>query len=113
MRRYDVLLVNPVIDGMNLVAKEGVIVNEQDGVLVLSEGAGTFEQFGPLPHSVSASDIEGTAHALYDALMMPADQPREWAERLRSCMEEEDIARWLDHQLADIEDLYEERGDHS
>lgn len=109
MRRYDVLLVNPVIDGMNLVAKEGVIVNEQDGVLVLSEGAGTFEQFSPLPHSVSATDIEGTAHALYDALMMPEDQRREWAQRLRRGVEEEDVARWLDHQLADIKRVCEER----
>jgi trehalose 6-phosphate synthase len=113
MCRYDVLLVNPVIDGMNLVAKEGVIVNERDWVLVLSEGAGTFEQFGPLPHSVSAADIEGTARALYDALMMPADRRREWAERLRSGVEEEDVARWLDHQLADIELVCEKLGTHT
>ena len=43
MRLYDVLLVNSVIDGMNLVAKEGPVVNTKDGVLILSEAAGAFE----------------------------------------------------------------------
>ena len=42
MRRYDVLLVNPISDGMNLVAKEGPAANERDGVLVLSRTVGTF-----------------------------------------------------------------------
>ncbi len=105
MRRYDVLLVNPVIDGMNLVAKEGVVVNERDGVLVLSDGAGAFEQFSPLPLSVSAADIEGTAQALYDALMMPGEARKQLADRLRRGVEEEDVAWWLNRQLEDIDTL--------
>ena len=44
MTLYDVLLVNPIIDGMNLVSKEGPLVNERDGVLILSELAGSYEQ---------------------------------------------------------------------
>jgi trehalose 6-phosphate synthase len=103
MRRYDVLLVNPVIDGMNLVAKEGVIVNEHDGVLVLSDGAGSFEQFAPLPFSVSAADVLGTAEALYGALTMPAGERRQLVDRLRACVEGEDVAWWLNRQLEDIE----------
>jgi trehalose 6-phosphate synthase len=110
MRRYDVLLVNPVIDGMNLVAKEGVVVNERDGVLVLSDGAGAFEQFAPLPHSVSATDVLGTAEALYAALHMAAEERRELATRLRGCVEQEDVAYWLDSQLGDLQDLCEARG---
>src|SRR6185312_11103409 len=44
MQYYDVLLINPIIDGMNLVAKEGPIVNQRDGVLVLSRTVGAFQQ---------------------------------------------------------------------
>ena len=46
MKWYDVLLVNSIIDGMNLVAKEGCLLNERNGVLVLSEGAGAADQLG-------------------------------------------------------------------
>ncbi len=111
MRRYDVLLVNPVIDGMNLVAKEGAVVNERHGALVLSDGAGAFEQFAPLPNFVSAADVYGTAEALYIALMQPEAERRELADRLRSCVEGEDVAWWLNQQLEDIERLCEERED--
>lgn len=110
MRRYDVLLVNPVIDGMNLVAKEAAVVNECDGALVLSDGAGAFEQFAPLPNFVSASDILGTAEALYSALTMPLEERQELRDRLRNCVESEDVVTWLDWQLSDIEQLYKERG---
>lgn len=109
MRHYDVLLVNPVIDGMNLVAKEGTIVNERDGALVLSDGAGAFEQFAPLPNYVSAADVHGTAEALYSALTMPLEERKELAGRLRSCVESEDVAYWFNSQLRDIKQLCEER----
>ena len=50
MKWYDVLLVNSIIDGMNLVAKEGALINERNGVLILSEGAGAASQLGE--HSI-------------------------------------------------------------
>ncbi len=109
MRRYDVLLVNPVIDGMNLVAKEGVVVNEMGGVLVLSDGAGAFEQLAPLPLAVSAADTLGTAEALYTGLTMPAPERQRLADRLRSCVEESDVSHWLDNQLSDLQVIYEGR----
>ncbi len=109
MRRYDVLLVNPVIDGMNLVAKEGVVVNEMGGVLVLSDGAGAFEQLAPLPLAVSAADTLGTAEALYMGLAMPAPERQRLADRLRSCVEESDVSHWLDNQLSDLQVIYEGR----
>jgi trehalose 6-phosphate synthase len=102
MKRYDVLLVNPLLDGMNLVAKEGALVNERDGVLVLSEGAGAFEQLDHLSVPVSPCDIGGTADALYAALTMPAGERRERAQALRRAVEEADIARWLHDQLVDL-----------
>lgn len=108
MRKFDVLLVNPVIDGMNLVAKEGVVVNERNGTLVLSDGAGAFEQFAPLPLSVSAADILGTAEALYQGLITPEEESREQLERLRSTVEREDVEWWFRTQLRDVEALLEE-----
>ena len=71
MKWYDVLLVNSIIDGMNLVAKEGALINERSGVIVLSEGAGAAMQLGNEALIVSPADVEGTAEAIYQALTMP------------------------------------------
>ena len=107
MQLYDVLLVNSVIDGMNLVAKEGPVVNTRDGVLVLSEAAGAFEQLriGALP--VAPADIEGTARALYQALTMPPEERAERARAMRESIERQDITAWLYGQLADVSSLAE------
>ena len=102
MKRYDVLLVNPLLDGLNLVVKEGALVNERDGVIVLSEGAGAFEQFDGMTLPVAPCDVSGTADALHAALTMPAADRRERAEALRRAVEEADITRWLHDQLADL-----------
>ena len=74
MALADVTLVNPVIDGMNLVAKESAIVNERDGVLILSEGAGAFEQLQDGVLGVAPEDIEGTVRALETALAMAPEE---------------------------------------
>jgi len=105
MRLYDVLLVNSVIDGMNLVAKEGPVVNQKNGVLILSEAAGAYEQLkvGALP--VAPADVEGTARALYQALTMEAKERAERAAAMSDSIEREDITAWLHHQLADINAL--------
>ena len=109
MRLYDVLLVNPVIDGMNLVAKEGPTVNACDGVLVLSECAGAHEQLGKYALSVVPTDLVGTMEALYQALTMSAEERERQAAALRSSIEEEDIAMWLYRQLVDINALVRQR----
>ena len=102
MRLYDVLLVNPVIDGMNLVAKEGPTVNDRDGVLILSETAGAYDQLkeGALP--VSPADLEGTVEALRTALTMPPKERKERANILKRSIEEEDVTFWLYRQLTDL-----------
>lgn len=105
MQLYDVLLVNPIIDGMNLVAKEGPTVNATGGVLVLSEGTGAIEQLGSAALIVSPSDIVGTAEALHDALAMPLGERYRRAATLKRLIAEEDIAMWLYHQLQDLEAL--------
>ena len=105
MRDCDVLIVNPVIDGMNLVAKEGPLVNRRDGVLVLSETAGAYEQLAPYVLPVAPADIEGTVRALYQALTMPAAERHERAVRLHELIASDDIIKWLSRQFSDLLDL--------
>lgn len=107
MQLYDVLLVNPIIDGMNLVVKEGATVNATGGVIVLSEGAGAAEQLADGVLMVSPSDIVGTAEALHQALTMPLTERYRRAALLKRLVAEEDIAMWLYHQLEDYEALLE------
>lgn len=102
MSLYDVLLVNPIIDGMNLVSKEGPLVNENDGVLILSELAGSFEQLSPYCIPIAPTDLEGTVRALHTALTMPAEERRRRAEALKSQIRDEDIVSWLERQFADL-----------
>jgi trehalose 6-phosphate synthase len=109
MYYYDVLMVNPLVDGMNLVAKEGPLVNKGDGVLLLSEMAGAHEQLGKYSLSVSPTDIEGTVNALHEALTMPAEERRRRAEALRGLVEQEDIVHWLERQLRDLVAVSEAR----
>jgi trehalose 6-phosphate synthase len=105
MQLHDVLLVNAIADGMNLVAKEGPILNGRDGVLVLSERAGARQQLGPGALIVSPCDVYATAEALHQALTMPAEERRERARRLRWLIEGEDITAWLCRQLETIVEL--------
>jgi len=102
MRLYDILLVNPIVDGMNLVAKEGPLVNTRDGVLVLSEMAGAHEQLGEYALSVSPTDIEGTVRALHAALRMHPDERRRRAAALRRVVQEEDVTFWMERQFRDL-----------
>jgi len=102
LQLYDVLLVNSIADGMNLVAKEGPIVNQQNGVLVLSERTGARQQLESGALVIPPLDVSATASALLQALIMPADERKEKAERLRHLVEAEDIINWLCQQLETI-----------
>jgi trehalose 6-phosphate synthase len=102
MKWYDVLLVNSIIDGMNLVAKEGALLNERNGVLILSEGAGAVSQLGDHAIIIGPTDVEGTADALYRALTMPLEERRRRAEGLRQAVESDDVATWFENQVNDI-----------
>ena len=112
MKWYDVLLVNSIIDGMNLVAKEGALLNERNGVLILSEGAGAVSQLGEYALIIAPADVEGTAQAILEALTMPLDQRRHRAEGLRRTVEGDDVAAWFRRQIDDIvECVLGSRGD--
>src|SRR5205814_5660839 len=75
-KQFDVLLVNAIFDGLNLVAKEAPLVNERAGVLVLSENAGAHEELGEWAVSVNPFDVSGQAEAIYEALAMDEAERR-------------------------------------
>ncbi len=102
MKWYDVLLVNSIIDGMNLVAKEGALINERHGVLILSEGAGAASQLGDESLLICPTDVEGTAEAIYQAITMPHHLRRHRAEALKRAVEADDVAKWFREQMWDL-----------
>lgn len=100
---YDVLLVNSVMDGMNLVAKEGAALNENDGALVLSKRAGVFEELGP--HAITIDDplsIEETAAAIERAFDLTPAVRAERADALRAEVESRTPEHWVEEQLEDM-----------
>ena len=101
-KHYDVLLVNAMFDGMNLVAKEGPLVNERDGVSILSENTGAHEELGEFALSVNPFDIQAQADALFEALTMSDDERASRAQQMRRIVNENDVTKWLAAQQADI-----------
>jgi trehalose 6-phosphate synthase len=95
LTRYDVLLVNPLRDGLNLVAKEGPIVNGTDGVLALSREAGAFIELGAAALEVNPHDVAGTAAVLSEALAMPAGERARRAVDLKSLASRRRPQDWL------------------
>src|SRR4051794_35381262 len=101
-KHYDVLLVNAMFDGMNLVAKEGPLVNQHDGVSILSENTGAHEELGEFALSVNPFDIQELADSIHAALTMPADERQRRALGLKATVTQRDPGDWIDDQLADI-----------
>lgn len=101
---YDVLLVNPVRDGMNLVAKEGPLLNGNDGVVVLSREAGAWDELSPSVLGINPFDLTDTARALDAALAMPDADRAERAAALRQLVEGRTAQDWLDDQLREATD---------
>ncbi len=103
MSLYDVLLVNSVADGMNLVAKEGPMLNQHTGVLVLSERAGAYDELRCGALGIDPMDVDATAAALYEALAMPMSERRSRRVALTEAIRCHDLKRWFSTLLADIE----------
>jgi trehalose 6-phosphate synthase len=101
-KHYDVMIVNAMFDGMNLVAKEGPLVNERDGVSILSENTGAHEELGEWALSVNPFDIQETADSIHAALTMSPEERRRRADGLRGAVTRRDPGDWIDDQLADI-----------
>jgi trehalose 6-phosphate synthase len=99
---YDVLVVNPVFDGMNLVAREGPTLNRNRGVLVLSRNAGAWEELGPAAIGVNPFDVWGTSYAMERALDMPFEERAAMSAKLRRLARGRPPSRWLERQVRDL-----------
>ena len=101
-KHFDLLMVNSLFDGMNLVAKEAPAVNTRDGVVLLSENTGAHEELGDCTLSVNPFDIQEQADTIHRALTMDAEERRMRADRLREIVRDRDPGVWISEQLADI-----------
>jgi trehalose 6-phosphate synthase len=99
LRRYDVLVVNPVRDGLNLVAKEGPLVNERDGVLVLSRESGAWSELGSAAIGLNPFDVTATSDILHRALTMDDGARRTHATEVRSLAGARAPADWVADQV--------------
>ncbi|MER6182613.1 trehalose-6-phosphate synthase [Streptomyces sp. NPDC001652] len=98
-RLADVALVNPIRDGMNLVAKEVPVVSDEGCVLVLSREAGAYEELGEDAIVVNPYDVVGTAEALHEALTLPVEERAERTKRLAAAATALPPAQWFLDQL--------------
>ena len=101
-KHYDVMMVNAMFDGMNLVAKEGPLVNERDGVSILSENTGAHEELGEFALSVNPFDVQELADSIYAALTMSGEERARRAQGLKEIVTSRDPGDWIDEQIADI-----------
>lgn len=95
LRRYEMLVVNPIRDGLNLVAMEGPALNERDGVLVLSREAGAYDELADVSLGVNPFDVSATAAAFASGLSMSPAERRVWAGELRRRTRSRTPAHWL------------------
>ena len=102
-KQFDVLLVNAIMDGLNLVAKEAPLVNDRDGVLVLSRQAGAFAELGEWALGVDPLDVDEQADALARAIALPAEERRAWLAAIQARVRAHDLAAWADRELAELD----------
>jgi trehalose 6-phosphate synthase len=102
MKHYDALLVNSLADGMNLVAKEGPVVNARHGVLILSETAGVADELAPWSLMVNPYDVHATAQAIWRALTLPAQRRADMHLAQQQFLAAHDVFRWAHDQLSDL-----------
>jgi trehalose 6-phosphate synthase len=102
-KHFDLLVVNSLFDGMNLVAKEAPAVNTRDGVVMLSENTGAHEELGDCTLSVNPFDIQEQADTIHRALTMDPEEKALRSKRLKQIISERDPGDWIDEQLADIQ----------
>ncbi len=106
---YDVLLVNPVFDGMNLVSMEGPLLNRRNGVLILSRNAGAYWRLGRYALGVNPFDLRETAEAIARALEMPEHERARRARGLARLILANPPERWVREQLDDLEEATRRR----
>jgi trehalose 6-phosphate synthase len=109
-KQFDVLLVNAVADGLNLVSKEAPLVNVRDGVVVLSENAGSIEELREWVLPVDPLDLEAQVVALEHALELSAVERARRATAIAGHVRAHDLSEWAAGQLSDLERASTMRG---
>lgn len=104
-KNYDCIIVNPIADGMNIVPKEASAVNQNEGVIILSEKAGCFEELKDNVLVVNPFDISQTAEAYYDAVIMDKDEKHKLFENLQEIVAQRTIYHWIAEQFEDIKKI--------
>ena len=99
-RVADVMLINPIRDGMNLVAQEGPVLSDRGCTLVLSREAGAAELLADEALLVNPYDISETSAALYHALSMSPGERRRRTDAIAAASDSRAPARWLAEQLS-------------
>ncbi len=102
-------MVNPILDGMNIVAKEGTAINENNGALVLSTGAGCYEELKNGAICINPYDLRQTSEAIDMALMMDGESKTQMLINAREAIKKNDLNKWTSSQLKDIESVLLEK----
>ena len=108
---YDILLVNPVIDGMNLVSKEGAVLNSRDGVIILSVGAGAYQELRGAVIPVNPLDVAETADAIHRALTLGERKRRSMARAAREIVQSNTSFKWFLQQMRALRLVERQRGE--
>jgi len=109
LMEYDVLLVNPVIDGMNLVSKEGAVLNRRDGLIILSTGAGAYTEMRGTVLPVNPLDVVETAEAIHKALKMSERKRKRMARQAREAVQANTSFKWFVEQMRALRRVERER----
>jgi len=107
-KNYDCIIVNPISDGMNIVPKEAAVVNEKNGILILSETAGCFDEIKEETIPVNPYDISETAEAYYKAITMGENDRKKRLINLNRIVANRNIYDWISNQFRDIKTIQEE-----
>ncbi|MGB9937450.1 MAG: alpha,alpha-trehalose-phosphate synthase (UDP-forming) [Methanobacterium sp.] len=106
LKNYDCLLINSIHDGMNIVPKEGSAVNEKNGVLIISETTGAYDELKNYSLNVNAFDISETADAIYNAVTMNQEEREKRSKGLKDTINNYDVYKWMGEQFEDIQKIF-------
>ncbi len=104
LKNYDCLMVNPICDGMNIVSKEGAILNKKNGILILSKEAGSYDELKNYVLKVDPYDVSGTANAIFQAVNMNKKERTYKMEGLNEIIQNNTLKDWISKQFKDIKD---------
>ena len=110
LMEFDVLLVNPVIDGMNLVSKEGAVLNRRNGVIILSVGAGSFHEMRGTVLALNPLDTSDTAKNIHKALEMGERKRKSMAKAAREVVQANTSFKWFLQQMRALRKVEKQRG---